>query len=178
MRHLRSPWQKRRSEFNHDWLKNQYLPALAKFLNLLDDLIEDREFESSFVPVTLSQWGSHREEALALASDYEQLMSPQRLFSCPPLSRRRAHDKQWLGRLVHDLWLARYPVRRWVSEALAAAESADVAYRQLQGALQSCADTQSAEALRPFRKQFLEFYERCQELGGAISKLPDEVKVV
>src|ERR1051326_4473635 len=93
--HPFSSWQKRRSSFNHDWLKNQFMPALAKWLNLLDNKIEDPDFERAFIASVLPKWEQHREEALRLPRDFEQEMSPRRLFECHPLAHHNVHTKQW-----------------------------------------------------------------------------------
>src|SRR5258707_121105 len=128
-------WRKRRSSFNHDWLKNQYIPALARYLNLLDDLIEDDEFARSFVSDVLAEWELHRNEAVDLAKSFEYEMSPQRLVECSPLCRCEECTKRWLGNLMHLLWLKRYPIDQWVAEAAQAIESTDVAYGRLQQSL-------------------------------------------
>lgn len=171
-------WQKRRSAFNHDWLKNRYMPALAKYLNLLDARLEDQEFEDSFISNILPEWEQHRDEALALALDFEREMSPQRLFESLPLSRCDEGTKQWVGELVHSLWLIRHPVRQWTSEAVVATENVDAAYLELRDLLQGCAETYSAETMRPYRAQFTQMRARCQSLANAVSKFPSEVKVV
>lgn len=171
-------WQKRRSAFNHDWLKNRYMPALAKYLNLLDDRVEDREFERSFVSNILPEWQENLDEARALVLDFEQEMSPRRLFESPPLSRSDEDTRRWVGELVHALWLRRCPVKQWVSEAVEATERADAAYRNLRDLLRASADTRSAQAMIPYRAQFAEFRARCQGVANAVSKFPSEVKVV
>ena len=94
MTSLRTPvWQKRRSEFNHDWLKNRFIPALAKWLNLLDDRIEDLSFEHTFVETVLPQWEDHREEALALPRDFEQEMSPRTLLRPERAASKRRSEQ-------------------------------------------------------------------------------------
>lgn len=170
-------WQRRRSEFNHNWLKNQFISALAGFLNLLDDEVENIDLERSFVSVVLPEWEAHREEGFDLARDFEQEMSPGRLFDRLPLSRCDEHTKQWLESLVHVLWLSRYPVRRWTASVVACIEEVDAAYSQLQEALQNCVDVRSAPALLPFREQFVVLRKRCQRLGEAISEFPGKVYV-
>ena len=113
---LAAAWQKRRSEFNHDWLKNRYIPALAKWLNLLDDLIEDAPAEAGFVASVLPQWEGRSQEGLALAHDFVTAMSPAGLLDCIECLRRRT-DKEWLRQLIHQLWLARYPIHEWIADA-------------------------------------------------------------
>ncbi len=175
---LTTNWQKRRSQFNHDWLKNQFTTALAKWLNLLDDQIEDNDFEQSFILSVLPKWDSHRDEALAIVHDFEQQMSPQSLFEQEPLSRCDEDTKEWMGELVHQLWLVRYPVKEWVANADTAVKNTNTAYDQLQQQLQNCTNTKSAQALQPLRKQFAQFSESCQKLAKAIEQFPNEVKVV
>ena len=80
-------WIRRRNRFNHDWLRNVYLLHLGHYLNILDDLIEDREFESHFTGKLLSEWLARRQEALDLVADFVRDMSPSRLFNETPLSK-------------------------------------------------------------------------------------------
>jgi len=170
-------WQKRRSVFNHDWLKNQYMVALAKYLNLLEGKIEDRDFEGSFVQSVLPEWELHSREATALAKDFEREMSPRVMFDRYPLSLCDEHTKQWLGNLLHVLWLTRYPVRCWVADAAECAAEAEIAYSQLQESLRSCQDIRSSDALRGYRDKFIDFRARCQDLAKALEKFPSEVRV-
>ncbi len=170
-------WQKRRSDFNHDWLKNRYIPALAKWLNLLDDLIEDAASEAVFVTTVLSQWEDRRDEALALSRDFEVKMSPARLFDSVDWLRRRG-DEEWLRELVHELWLTRYPVRQWMADASANAVRADAAYQRLQAGLRECKEIRSAVVLRHLRPQFAEFRDCCQSVAQAVGRFSSEVRVV
>jgi len=175
--HLTSDWQLRRVYFNHDWLKNKYLPALEKCLNLLDARIEDPQFERTFVANLLPQWDRHYDEAVLLPKEFELSMSPRRLVNSMDF-RSSGCDEKWLEDLMHRLWLARYPVKEWVHRASKQVQEANSAYQQLQEVLAECDDVQSAEALRPFRDEFAAFRNRCQELATAIEQFPSEIKVV
>ena len=171
-------WQKSRSAFNHDWLKNQYMPALGKYLNLIDDHIEDNEFERQFVARVLPQWEAHREEALALARTFEQEMSPRRLFAQTSLAFCDDDTKEWLGSLTHELWSRRYPVRQWVENALIATQHTDETYKKLQALLRNSVDTSSAAELRPLRGQLVALRTQCQALANAFSIFPGELRVL
>lgn len=172
-----SAWQKQRSRFNHDWLKNQFLPALARWLNLLDDLIEDPEFERSFIPTFLAQWESQRAEAQRLANRFEEEMSPACLLDQPPLARFGEQDKAWLKSLVHNLWLQRYAVSAQVDEALAAIRDADAVCVAIQRRLDSSAEPPTAADERAHLIQWREFRAYCQKLAKAIEAFPNQVKV-
>ena len=171
-------WQQRRSSFNHDWLKNQYIPALEKFLNLLDDLLVDAEFEKTFVTAILPIWEANRTEALQLPRDFEQHMSPQILLSHPPLSSLDDETRQWLGNALHNLWLARYPIQYWITNVIKCAEAAANSYEQICRALQDCPNPQSAASLVAFRALFHQFCHNCRVLARAIEMFPSEVRVV
>lgn len=171
-------WQKRRSEFNHDWLKNKYIPKLGAWMNLLDDRIEDVDLEKSYVTSILPDWEFHQNEALALPEDFESEMSPKVLFNGLPLSNCDQDTKQWLGELIHHLWLIRYSVSQLVHDASESAAKTNKTYNKLQNALKACKDTRKAEALRPFRDFFAEFLKNCRALSEAIERFPSEVRAV
>lgn len=170
-------WQDRRNRFNHDWLKNSFIPALKKFLNLLDDKIEDQQFEQSFIESVLPKWESHRFEAFSLAEDFEHAMSPRVLFELPPLSQCDEETRKWLGERIHISWLAKHAVHALVEEAVSRARSADAAYNSLHNGLGSCANTVSVQALHPLRPFFAEFLQACHDLARAIERFPSDVKV-
>jgi hypothetical protein len=172
-----SEWQRRRAVFNHDWLKNQYMPALAKFLNLLNDQIEDPQFEQTFVMDVLPKWEGHYDQAKQLPQDFEQEMSPRRFVERVDFGSSD-YDGRRLADLMHHLWLARYPIQEWVEQAKEQVRKTDRAYRELQESLAECDDVRSAEALRPFREEFAAFRDQCQELATTIEQFPSEIKVV
>lgn len=168
-------WQKRRSEFNHDWLKNKYIPKLGAWINLLDDRIEDSDLEKSYVASILPDWESHQNEALVLPEDFEAEMSPRMLFNELPLSNCNQDTKQWLGELIHHLWLMRCSVSQLVNNASESAKKTNEAYYNLLNALKNCKDIRKAEALRPFRDLFAELLRNCRSLSESIEKFPSEV---
>ncbi len=170
-------WQDRRNRFNHDWLKNSFIPALKKFLNLLDDKIEDPQFENAFINSVLPNWESHRSEAFSLAEEFEHSMSPRVLFELPPLSGCDQETRMWLGERIHTAWLSHHSVPTLVDEAFRRARSADEAYNNLHARLESCSNTASAKALQPLRPLFAEFLQACHDLGKAIEKFPTDNKV-
>lgn len=169
-------WQKQRSRFNHDWLKNQFLPALARWLNLLEGHIEDSDFEESFIPSFLSQWESQRVEAERLANRFAEEMSPACLLEQPPLLRLSEPDTVWLKSFVHNLWLHRYAVRGQVNEALVAIRDADAIYVAIQQRLHSDMESPTSDEGN-YLLQWREFRERCQNLAKAIEAFPSQVKV-
>lgn len=171
-------WQKRRSEFNHDWLKNEFIIALGKWINILDGKVEDKEFEHTFILFTLSSWESHKEEAVALPRDFENAMSPRKLFESPPLSSCDLETKVWLGALIHELWLERYGVKQLVKDTDASVEDTNTSYNNLQNAIRGFQGTEHTVALRPLKHMFLDFREQCMALAKTIERFPSEIKAL
>jgi hypothetical protein len=171
-------WQKRRSDFNHDWMKNKYIQALGDWHRLLNDEQEDEDLEKKFVSDVLPQWESHSAEAFALPRNFKTEMSPRVLFKKAPLSRCDEDTKKWLGEVIHNLWLVRYAVRQRINDTTTKASSANLSYLRLQKALKMCPDTRSAASLRPLRPFFEDFCKCCQSLTGAMEKFPSEVKAI
>lgn len=171
-------WQRRRSGFNHDWLKNKFLVKLNAALNLLDDRIEDPELEKTLVEDAFAQWHKHHNEAVELAMSFELDMSPATLFDQPPLVNCDEETKQWLAQLVHELWMVREPVKEWIRQTECLSAEAEKFYQELESVLRSrCTDTRSAAALRPFYNHFREWRDSCQKLANVISQFPNSIKI-
>jgi hypothetical protein len=175
---MTSDWQKRRSEFNHDWLKNRFLTAVASFMNILDDLVEDTETERSFVGEILPQWPGRAREAARLVADFETQMSPTTLFARPPLCCCGSASASWLPNLVHLLWCRRIGIDVLCIDAARSLADANVAYKNLSEVLAQCADCSSAEALRPFLSHFRTFRSACEKVSGMISRFPSRIELV
>jgi len=174
----RLDWQSRRREFNHDWLKNRFIVALNSWLRLLDGAIEDSILEKSFLSDVLPQWEAQRGEVGELIRDFEKEMSPMQLFSEPPLSRCDPHTKQWLGELVHRLWLIRVCAKELTSTAERSVSAMDTAYAELSQIVRTRPTGDLVSSMKPHRRLFERFRDACQNLGETVSEFPHEIKVV
>jgi hypothetical protein len=97
-------WQRQRSRFNHDWLKNQYTQALGKWINILHREVDDPMTERNFIARVLPEWTAHRPELIDLLNRFECAMSPRRLFELPPLLFCDQRTHEWLPDVMHTLW--------------------------------------------------------------------------
>jgi hypothetical protein len=161
-------WQKRRAEFNHDFMKNRFLPALARWLNLLDDQLHDPHLEETFLISVLPAWECARRQAVGLVKELEVEMSPARYFDEIPLSRCNVTSKAWLADLVHELWLAKWGVRQRVEETLRAIAAAEEAY---QGILRANGEGGATKELRAQRPIFELFRIRCIRIAESVESL-------
>ena len=170
-------WQKQRGQFNHDWLKNRYLPAIAKWMNLLDKRVEDASFLTAFPSTILPQWMEYRRQAQLLAETFEVQMSPRVLLDALPLSGLSSTDRNWLGAAIHGLWIVRYPAKKWVADAASAIKAVDTAYKQLQEVIAMKEGT-DVEHFRAHRSDFSRFQDCCQALARTFEQFPVKVLVV
>ncbi len=170
-------WQKRRSAFNHDWMKNQYLQALDDWINLLDDKQEDKELERTFISEKLPLWEENRGDIIWLYETFEVEMSPRVLFDEPFLVNADSNTKEWLGNLIHVIWLERYGIKAILDRLFVAIQGVDIAYGRLRDALKAVPDTMSIGSLRPLRSLFADFRSACGAVASAVEKFPSEVLV-
>ena len=167
-------WQRRRSRFNHDWLKNRYLPAIAKWIHIQEGLVEDPFFEGEFLQLTLPQWEERSKNALDLVDRFAQEMSPRNLIAMV-FRRSPAESTQWLGTLVDALWLNRNLVGQWQADARNAVLAATAQYFELKESLE-------AQPSGPDRKEevlnrSVAFGNGCQLVARRIEVFPSRLLV-
>lgn len=178
MKRMMYSWQDRRSRFNHDWLKNEFIPALTKWMNVLEDRVEDLTFEKEFFAKYFLQWESHSKEAICLLDDFEKEMSPRVLFNEYPLANCEQSTKVWLVEMTHTLWLARYSVEEIDANARTCIDKVNAIYIELQAAMKNCTEVREVRQFRTFRNQFKEFLSACSNLGMAIERFPNKIVAV
>ena len=174
---MKSPWAKRQHDFNHSWL-DKYIIKIGFWVSLLDEKNEDAEMLDTFVVSIFPLLEEHIEEVESLIQEFELEMSPRTLFNSPPLSNCDSETVEWLGDLVHNLWLERYSVKDLINNATFQLETTVRSYNELKLALSLCSDTRCIECLKPYRQLFSDFLDACHSLSDAIAKFPSEVKTV
>jgi hypothetical protein len=172
-------WQSQRNRINHDWLKNKFLLALGKLINVLDDRIEDDDFVRGFVANGLVAWEQEYPSVLSLINGFQDRMSPRVLFARPPLSRC-AQDQMWLPVVVDAMWWNRVGVDELAKSARDCAVKADAAYGRLILLInneQPPVEHLSAVPLRNYREEVFSFRDACSQLAKAIEKFPHRILV-
>ncbi len=101
-------WSKLRAKLHHDWLQKSYRNFLEANLNFLNDpglcLCQD---ELDDIIDQLLDWNTKQEKFQELIDGAEGALSPRQLMNEHPLVKMSQDDKQWLGDLVHCLYLER-----------------------------------------------------------------------
>ncbi len=167
-------WQRRRSDFNHQWLKNRFLSALDAAAQVISGRIRAAACLQELVDVDLTEWQERLEDLNSLLADFEHEMSPQRLFDIPPLSECKSPGREVLADLMHDLWLSRYPIAEWIESAKRAASEVNTHYERLRKIAPLDA---GGGARQEFSAEFEQFRSACRALSKAVEKFPDRILV-
>jgi len=171
---MKDNWQQKRSVLNHDWLKNEFIKLLDSFILDLASMSNWNTREEMFLREDLTTWETNSPEIRMLLLNAESALSPSTFLDRPPLNACPHDTKDWLGPLIHHLWLVRVPVKQWISEALNAYEESEKKYLTIQKNLK-LALKNNAMDLKP---EFERFADAVLKLSKAISRLPHKIEVV
>lgn len=128
---MQEAWQQQRARLNHDWLKNQWIPALSKFVRLIQgEVIDDSGFDS-FYKCLQEEFPIKIQRIDLLVQQFTIDMSPRRLFERLPLLICDDETRSVVGDLVHELWMVRMNVAENIDSAASAVKRAQCAGRRL-----------------------------------------------
>lgn len=175
--HKSRSWQLRRSELNHNWLKNVYLGYFARVQGILDGALEDPEGLTLFLN-ELPRWEHRRDEFKRLASGYETAMSPRGLLEIAPLSNLPIPERRWLGEVIHVLWMSKYHVVADVNLVKERLQGVDQAYDAAQECLLGLPPTPRVKDIARCRGELAALRSACLQLTEAVHRLQSEVRVV
>lgn len=158
-------WNTLRAKLHHDWMQ-KYLTFLYARRDALDEMaaggIEWRED----IKEQMLEWNEKKELFRKLLNSCEEALSPCQLFYEPPLKSMSKEDKEWLGEVIHGLYIIRTRIRETVSKLKEIFDEADKAFENL---LQNRSEESS---LAKF------FMDKLTELSKELSKLPHGIQVV
>jgi len=165
-------WSVERSRFNHDWLKNSYLPAL----NLLVDRLSNPPTDGGAGPdrllARLGEWHLWRPPLTDLLATAETALSPRGWVDETPADAAPPAVRSALADLAHLLWLARSRVTERVRAASDAVTAADTAYAALTAAVDRVPLPRTWATLAPLRDTAIAFRDACAAVATAIGALP------
>lgn len=167
-------WERKRSAFNHDWMKNIYLRNLMGALDRLQ-LAPDSPIIIDYLDSDFSAWEHNRDKVCWLSKNLSESLSPKRLFESRPLSLVSADTRAWLPDAVHHIWLAKYNVKEAVSRLNILIDTVDEQYKNIKKIL----DNNEGKIKREVLKYCLETYQTaCRDLSNNLSSLPKTIRTV
>lgn len=168
-------WERLRSRFNHDWLKNRFLLTVGSFLSSVSG--DGYSVKEALEPLTdvMAQWPERRDRLSGILRDFEGTMSPATLLDSSPLDSLDAAARQWLGSLIHLLWWKGRGSEARRNAVEDACKRADEKYECLLARLNAADAERDIEGLERTAK---EMYAEFRSLAEAIHRLPSKVEVV
>ena len=166
-------WQRARTAFNHDWLKNRYLPRLAAYLNIITGRASNPRWIREFDQMVLAEWRTHAAEGRRVVEAFESTMSPA--AALVRARRFTADERAWLPAVADSLWRARLDIDVTCNAARAQFDAAERAFAKLDGRFGSMPQTSSLEELEDCLKTF---QAECETLAACVASLPREVRFV
>lgn len=182
-----SIWEKRRYEFNHNWLKNKFLNRLDAFIARLMTSKPNKERLLSFLEEDYPMWLEQSKEAEWLIERFESEMSPLTLFQAPPLSQLNNETSLWLKELIHVLWRARYNMEDMVRTANNTLRGINIAFKDIAGRIaelitalerKQLLDEWDLDRKQSLITKFQEFRNECAFFSKTLSHFPHEVLVI
>ena len=172
---MQTEWEMRRSKFNHDWLQNQFLNALCAFLTRLSRRNLEPAALEEFAAVDFLEWREHEPEAHWLIESFDEQTSPKLLFAVAPLNQCSPDTMSWLPALVHELWLARYPVRMLQERGRGILVLLTQNSCQLSRQLET-PNWHDANFVKRIRRGFNNFREEVEQFSAVLGSMREEVK--
>lgn len=122
-------WSLRRARVSHHLVSNQLVLALARLERIACGRVDTAS--DTWKTELRDLWEKIRVEIIELEARVLEEMSPRLFFDEPPLCHCMDDTKEWLARLVHEIWLTRSGVVACRSELLAAREEVHVVLNRL-----------------------------------------------
>jgi hypothetical protein len=171
-------WQAGRNRLNHDWLKNKFSLTLERAVKIAQERIDDDEFAARFIENALPEFESEMHVARDLIESFEGSMSPRVLLDREPLSRLDDRYRDWLGKVVHACWQSRIRSGELIEAATGRLEEALAAFDRLRQCIEGKCGKMEGQQLACCQAELLAFRDACGELGLAISRFPNRIRVV
>lgn len=170
-------WQAGRNRLNHDWLKNKFSLTLERAVKIAQERVEDDEFAARFIE-SLPEFELEMLAARDLIESFEGSMSPRVLLDREPLCRLDDCYRDWLGKVVHACWQSRIRSGELIEAATGRLEEALAACGRLKRCIEGKCGKMKGQQLACCRAELLAFRDACGELGLAISRFPNRIRVV
>ena len=173
-----SKWQKRRSNYNHNWLKNSYTTGeIRRWVAFLSGNAEGGDFtKSRFTSYIEAEWVQNGSEILGLLEEYQDAMSPSSLFDEGALSHVDDTTEKWLRPMCVAIWKAKHGADDAVENVHTAYHSANTTLQEL-STLVSVHESAALTSGSVFLVKLNTFLRQCQELAEAVHRLESSVKV-
>ncbi len=159
------------------WLKNEFCIYLRGFIERIQMAVPDIQRLQEFIQLEWPKWDNNSIELRKLIDSAEIALSPLSLLDRPPLSGLSDEHKEILKSVVHELWLARSPIRQQIESAEAALRKAKKKSVIVSEGLKQIENLNVSMRIQ-FAMQIKELENSVLKLSDAISCFPHKIQVV
>ncbi|MBI3814674.1 MAG: hypothetical protein HY279_09470 [Nitrospinae bacterium] len=160
-----SDWNNMRAKLHHDWLQRYFVFLNARSAQF-NDIVKGNAKWQDDIKEQFLEWQERGALFKTLINECEEALSPRQLLYEPPLVSMSQEDKDWLGNVIHALYLERTGIRKMVYSLNAIFFEVNTAFK---GIVNGRADKPSPSG---------HFINRLTEFSSGISKLPHNIQVV
>lgn len=158
-------WNNLRAKLHHDWLQKYFVFLTARY-EILDEVASGREEWRADIKEQFIEWKDKKDLFKTLLNECEEALSPRQLLNEPPLDKMAKEDKEWLGEVIHALYLERTGIKDSLTSLNTLFNEVNTAFGDI---LQGKSDKPSPSK---------DFIDTLTKFSRAISKLPHSIQVV
>lgn len=158
-------WNTFRASLHHDWMQ-KYMTFLYARQDTLNQMAIGGAGWRKEIKEQMLEWREKRELFTELINTGEEALSPRQLLYESPLNNMPARNREWLGEVIHGLYIQRMHIMETMSRLQEIFDEADEAFENLL----------HGRAVVPSPAKA--FLEKLTEFSKAISKLPHNIQVV
>ena len=112
---MNEEWRHLRAKLHHDWLMNRYMTFLQAEMEVLNHPVGEIATREN-VREQLLGWRRKRATLNKFIETTIDALSPRQLLLISPLNQLEKEDKEWLGALIHDLYLEKSGIEGPIAE--------------------------------------------------------------
>lgn len=170
-----SDWNNLRAKLHHDWLQNSYLTFLMARASYLDDSLYKRKIIRQDIVDEFFEFKSQMKRFDQLFKEAMEALSPRQLLNNYPLNKMTSDNKDWIGELVHALYLNKTniveTIDRLNKQLSFLYDYHSLLYRLLEG--------EKDQLMKEIKtSSFKTFLSLMQDFSKNISALPHEVQTI
>lgn len=170
-----SEWNNLRTKIHHDWIQNKYLTFLTARSEYLDSIAGGPgEAAEEDVLNQFLEFQNRKEGIETFLEEAVAALSPAQLLEEFPLKGMKPDQKEWLGPVVHALYLARTGIEERIDRVRENFYLLEETHRLLAEILKgSDGELMGKTGERPF----MAYLAQVREFSAMISSLPHGIQI-
>jgi len=169
-------WQRRRSDFNHNWLKNTYLGYIRRLHKILDENKKAQNGLRLFLE-KFPEWELRQVELITLINEYGDLLSPKTLLNVTPLNNLEEDYKLLIGEKVDEIWKLKNNIPEQIKAAKDCLEKVESNYDILKKRMENVTEIQDISDRDGCKKEVKAFIDACEELNSTVNKFHNRIRM-